>query len=101
MDNLFVNIKINEGYSKGIVKLAEVLEKRDSPCVMEIVEEYVNATIMDNVKVTGLHNRRDDHTHRIEVPTYNHNDPHHFYAPHGTSTTCGTTKTSTSSGLSK
>ena len=85
MDNLFANIKINEGYSKGVVKLAEVLEKRNSPDVLEIVEEYVRATIMDNVKVTGLHNNRDNFTHEMTIPFHGHSDTH--YHGHGTTTT--------------
>jgi hypothetical protein len=96
MDKLNVNIKINEGYLDGIVKLAETLEKKNSPCVLEIVEEYVQATLKDNINVTGLYNRRDNYRHEITIPDYDHNALHHYYGPHrhSVSTTGGEVTTS-------
>jgi hypothetical protein len=87
MDKLNVEIKINEGYLDGIVKLAETLEKKDSPCVLEIVEEYVQSTLKDNIQIFGVYNRRDNYIHKITIPDH---DPHR----HNVSTSGGTVSTS-------
>jgi hypothetical protein len=72
---------------------------------LEIVEEYVQATLKDNFTVTGLHNRKDNHTHKIELPTYNHHDLHHYQGVEimkggSVRTTDSSNQTVTSGGLS-
>ncbi|MEW5567363.1 hypothetical protein [Rossellomorea marisflavi] len=65
MEDVRVSIKIAQVYLFGVEKLAEILKKKGTPQALEIIEEYMQATLKDNVIVQGLSDKEGINTHEV------------------------------------